>query len=506
MAISKVFYHLSPNLKENEMPSIIGRKKELQLLERLYKSDKAEFLAIYGRRRVGKTFLISQFFKEKTVYFELTGIKNATTKNQLKNFNEELSGAFFGGQLQNTPDNWQEAFSILCKRVKKAEPSKKVTIFLDELPWLASPRSGFLEALDHAWNRYLSRQPNVVLVVCGSAASWMLKKIVDSQGGFYGRLTAKMKLEPYTLAETELFCKAKGIELEHKQIIELYMAFGGIPKYLEIISKGKSPVQTIQEACFAPNAPLAYEFPRLFSSLFDHAETHLTIVKALAKQRSGLSQSELIDITKLKSGGGLTRTLEELEASGFITTVPNFEKKKRESLYRLIDEYSLFYLTWIMPSIEGSLKDMQEFYWQQAQDSPRYHAWGGYTFEGICLKHIKGIVFGLGISGISVKASSWKYRAAKDSKENGTQIDLVIERADNCINLCEIKYSNAPYVVTKEYAEKLRWKKECFRTITGTRKSLFTTLITPFGVFENAQYAASVDNQITMDSLFISFG
>ncbi len=494
------FYH-----EGHEMSSIIGRRKELQLLDKLFKSDKAEFLAIYGRRRVGKTFLISHFFQDKTIYFELTGIKNASTKNQLKNFTEELSETFFEGEVQRCPSNWQDAFSILCKKVKEIDPSQKVTIFLDELPWLASSRSGFLGALDHAWNRHLSRQSNVILIVCGSAASWMLKKIVNNKGGFYGRLTAEMRLMPYTLAETELFCRSKGVELEHKQIIELYMAFGGIPKYLENISKGKSPVQIIQAACFGLDAPLLNEFPRLFSSLFDHAETHLTIVKALAKQRSGLTQGELIEVANLKSGGGLTRALEELEASGFIAAVPDFGKKKRGALYRLIDEYSLFYLTWIQKSKEGSLKGMQELYWQQLQDSPAYRAWAGYVFEDICLKHIKGIVFGLGISGVSVKASGWKYRAPENSKDNGAQIDLVIERADNCINLCEIKYANTPYVITKEYAEKLRWKKECFRTITNTRKSLFTTLITPFGVVENAQYASAVDNQITMDVLFYHF-
>lgn len=244
--------------------------------------------------------------------------------------------------------------------------------------------------------------------------------------------------------------------MERKRIIELYMVFGGIPKYLETIVRGKSPVQIIQEACFAPDAPLLKEFPRLFSSLFDHAEAHLAIVKALAKHRDGLNQSELFEETGLRSGGGFTRTLEELEASGFIAVIPNFKKRKREEHYRLIDEYSLFFLTWIQPIIEGGLKDTREHYWQHVQDSSSYRTWAGYSFESLCLKHIKGIIMGLGISGISIKASGWNYKPTKNDSSRGAQIDLVIERADNCINLCEIKYVNIPYLITKEYAEKIR--------------------------------------------------
>lgn len=484
------------------MQDIIGRERERRILERLYSSEKAEFLAIYGRRRVGKTFLISRFFRNKSIYFEVTGIKGASLGNQLQNFAQELADTFFGGQSQEAPASWQEAFTVLRKQVEKIDSSQKITIFLDELPWLASARSGFLQALDHLWNRYLSRLPNVILIVCGSAASWILKKIVHDQGGFYGRLTAEIRLEPYTLAGVEEFCKSRGVDLERKQIIELYMAFGGIPKYLDTVVKGKSSVQIIQESCFAPDAPLAKEFGRLFSSLFDNADIHLRIVKALASYREGLTQGELLTAIGEVSGGRFTSILSELEASGFIAVVPNFEKKKRDAQYRLIDEYSLFYLTWIQSSFEGSIKGTQEQYWQQMQDSPSYRAWAGYSFEGVCLKHIKGILFGLGISGISVKASSWRYRADKEDLGSGAQIDLVIERADSCINLCEIKYAQGPYVITKDYAEKLRMKKECFRRITGTRYSLFTTLITPYGVIENAQYSSVADNQITMDVLF----
>lgn len=484
------------------MQQLVAREREIQILEKLFQSRKANFLAIYGRRRVGKTFLISQFFHRKGIYFELTGIKKARAKDQLRNFSEEFFDIFCSGQNQQTPKNWQEAFTLLRRQVEKIDLSQKVIIFLDELPWLASKRSGFLSALDHVWNRHLSRYPNVILIVCGSAASWILRKIVNDKGGFYGRLTAEIRLQPYSILETERFCKAKGVELGRKQIIELYMAFGGIPKYLDYISRGQSSAQIIQEACFEPDSPLAKEFSRVFSSLFDKSEAHLEIVKVLGKKRSGLSQNEILQFTSLSSGGGFTKVLEELEASGFITFVPNFGKKKREGCYRLIDEYSLFFLTWIQPFLEGRLRSKQGNYWQQVKDSPSYYAWAGYTFEGICLKHVEKIVAGLGLSGLLTKSSGWMHRPKKEDKNLGAQIDLVIERADHCTNLCEIKFTNAPYTITKEYSEKLRWKKECFRQATKTKHSLFTTMITLYGVVENDHYHSSVDNQLTMDVFF----
>ena len=484
------------------MKKPIGREKEIAILEALMRSDEAQFLAIYGRRRVGKTYLISHFFKERGLYFEITGIKNAKKDAQLLHFSEELADKFFAGKRQSVPKTWQEGFTQLRRQVELADPSQKVIIFIDELPWFASKRSGFLPALDHLWNRYLSRLSNVILIVCGSATAWILKKIVNDRGGFYGRLTREINLKPYTLAGTEHFFKTKNIELERKQIVELYMAFGGVPKYLNYVERGKSPAQVIQETCFTQAGPLQGEFYRLFSSLFDNAETHLAIVQALASSWTGLDQGEILQKTGLSSGGGVTEALRELQASGFISFVPPLGHIKREGKYRLTDEYSLFYLTWIKPALEDTPGAIPSTYWQQAQNSPRYYSWAGYAFESLCLKHVNQIADALGISGVLFKASSWSFRAPNGDARVGAQVDLVLERADHCTNLFEIKLSNSPYVITKEYEEKLRWKKECYREVTQTRNTLFMTMITPYGVVENAQYFASVDNQITMDALF----
>jgi AAA+ ATPase superfamily predicted ATPase len=484
------------------MKQPIGREKELATLESLLASDEAQFLAIYGRRRVGKTYLISHFFKDKGLYFEITGIKNAKKDAQLDNFAEEFADKFLAGKRQKPPQSWQEAFTQLRRQVELVDPSRKVIIFIDELPWFASKRSGFLPALDHLWNRYLSRLSNVILIVCGSATAWILKKIVNDRGGFYGRLTREIHLQPYTLAGTEHFLKTKNIDLERKQIIELYLAFGGVPKYLNYVERGKSPAQIIQEACFSQHGQLQGEFNRLFSSLFDSAETHLAIVQALAKSWKGLDQSEILQTTGLKSGGGVTEALRELQASGFISFVPPLGHMKREGKYRLTDEYSLFYLTWIKSVVEERIGNIESTHWQRVQNSPGYYAWAGYAFESVCLKHIHQIVKALGLSGVMFTAGSWSFRPASGDSQNGAQIDLVLERADHCTNLFEIKFSNSLFIITKEYEEKLRWKKECYRQATKTKNSLFLTMITPFGVVENASYFASVDNQIAMDALF----
>lgn len=482
--------------------TIIGRIPELEILERISVSTQAEFLAVYGRRRIGKTYLISEYFKNKGYYFELTGAKEAPLKTQLNNFREEFADAFYAGVKQEMPNSWQEAFNQLRRKAKELNPDKKIILFLDELPWLASRRSSILSSLEHVWNRYLSRLNNVILIVCGSAASWMLQKIIYNKGGLYGRLTAEIHLKPFTLGETELYFKAKGITLDRKQIIELYLAFGGVAKYLANVKKGKSSSAIISESCFSQNGALLQEFPKLYESLFEKPQQHIAIINSLATKKSGMTQDEIIQSTGISSGGGLTRLLHELEDSGFILEMSEFSRKKKEARYRLIDEYSLFYLAWIKPALDSQLKNIAPNYWQSIQNSPAYTAWAGYAFEGICLKHVDKIMEALKISVVARTSSTWSYKPRKDDDQKGAQIDLVIDRADRCINLCEIKFCNDIFLVKNNYADNLRYKKSCFQEQTQTKKSLFTTLITTYGATINPSYLASIDNQLTMDVLF----
>lgn len=484
------------------MDFFFGREQEKKLLQELYDSDKAEFLAIYGRRRVGKTYLVSEFFKEKGVYFEITGSKKAPKSEQISNFYREFIALFPQEPQwpQKKPKDWSEALHLLQLALEKIPRTQKVILFFDELPWLAAPRSGFLRALDYFWNRHISRMNNVKLIVCGSAASWMIRHVIHDKGGLYGRLSACMRLEPFSLSEVEKLLIAKGIKLDRKQLITLYMAIGGIPKYLNFVKPGQSVVQMVNDFCFKPQGFLFQEFPKLFKSLFDGAEKHVKIVKLLTENRYGLPQSYIFSKTGLPTGGHSSRVLEELEESGFIVSVPAYGKNVKERHWRLIDEYSYFYLTWIEPMRSTIFRKSEPDYWLKCQKSHVWLAWAGYAFENICLKHIGKIKEALGISGVSSIETQWACRGDKET--DGAQIDLLIDRADSCINLCEMRFANDIYVLTKKDQEDLERKGQVFRRETGTKKTIFITMITPYGVLENEHYLATVQKQLTIQELF----
>lgn len=477
---------------------ILGRDKEQALLNKLLKSKKAEFLAIYGRRRIGKTFLIHEYFKNEGVYFEITGSNKSSKKEQLKAFERELRVQFPG---KDKISDWQDAFDQLLKWIQTIPSDKKFIFFIDELPWLASPKSGFLAALDYFWNRHFSRLPNMLLIICGSAAHWIIKKVINDKGGLHGRLSAQIRLEPFTLKETEQFLLAQGVALKRKQLAELYMTFGGVAKYLTNIPPGKSPSQIINEFCFTPSGLLFSEFPKLYDSLFEGSEKHIAIVRALSKKQHGLSQSELLLASGLVPGGGSTTILQELEESGFIMGTQAFGKQSKERNFRLIDEYSLFYLKWIEEIKDSVLRNFDKDYWNKMVKTAAWNVWAGHAFENMSLKHSGKIKEGLGISGITATESHWRH-VSKDKEERGAEIDLVIDRADQCINLCEIKFCLDEFEITQSYAKDLERKKEVFQKITGTKKTLFLTMITPFGVKENEHALGVVDQQLTIDALF----
>lgn len=485
-----------------EAGAIIGRRVEQTLLQELYESQEPQLLALYGRRRIGKTYLISEFYKNKGVYLEITGIKDGTIAEQLYHFSYEFSRQFNEGNRIAAPANWVEAFSLLFEAVEKVAPEKKVILFFDEVPWLASQKSGFLNALEHCWNRYLSRQKNLIVIICGSAASWIIKNIINNKGGLHGRVTQKIRLLPFTLAETEEFLKSRYIDLDRKQLIDIYLAIGGVPKYLLYVEKGKSAAQIINDLCFSASGGLYDEFNQLFRSLFDNYKHHLALVKALAKSVGGLSKNELLQKTKLASGGTSSAIIQELIDSGFIIYIPPFGNKKNRGIYRLIDEYSLFYMTWVADFTKISLENSDPEFWLKKYGTPRWNAWSGNAFESLCLKHVQKIKHALGISGISTVETGWRYLPKKDELERGAQIDLVIDRADKCINLCEMKYSDVEFCIDKSYAAKLQDKKMVFRAQTKTNKTLFITMVTTYGVKKNSQCLSVVDNQVLMDQLF----
>lgn len=483
----------------NKFGEVIGRKEEKRILGKLYQSQSAEFLAIYGRRRVGKTYLVRNYFRGKGVFFEVTGSYNIKTKEQLENFHAEYVALFDREGYEGAPKTWREAFERLRKSVEKIDGNQKVVLFFDELPWLASARSGFLAAIDYAWNRHFSAMPNVLLIVSGSAASWMISHVVNNTGGLYGRLSGHLRLLPFTLAETEEYLENRKVHLTRKQICEIYMVTGGVPKYLSYLEGGFSALQHIHSLCFTPQSPLLTEFHKLYRSLFQNAETHLLIMRTLAAKRHGMSRLELLKSAKIANSGRSTSVLRELEESGFIASLPEVGKKSRDSHYHLNDEYTLFYLQWIEPVKGMLLKGVEKEYWIKRQADPSWKSWAGFAFESLCLKHIGGIKAGLQIGGVSTSSGYWKF---DEKGKKQVEVDLVIDRADQCMNLCEIKFCNEEYSLTKGYTEELGRKKAFFQEKTKTRKGLFMTLITPFGAKENEHFHSIIDQQLTLEALF----
>jgi len=469
------------------MENLVGRFKEAKILKDAVNSRKSEFIAVYGRRRVGKTFLIREVF-EHDFSFYLTGIANVNTQQQLAQFYARITVHFPSQHELAAPANWFDAFNLLIRLLEQQNNGQKKIIFLDELPWLDTHKSNFIPALEHFWNSWASARKDIVLIVCGSAASWMINNLLRNRGGLHNRVTERIKLEPFSLAEVKLFFEMKHINFDPYQIVVCYMVFGGIPYYLERISPGLSAMQNINKLCFERNAPFRMEYEDLYASLFKHAKKHQAVINALSTKNKGLTRKQIIKLTGLSNGGGLTRILTELEESSFIRSYRNFGKNKKEKLFQLVDLYSLFYLNFI----KNSSPDDENF-WINATESPTFRTWSGYAFEMVCLHHVTQIKKALGISIVQTSVYSWQSKAA--------QIDLIIDRKDQVINLCEMKFSFAPYIITKKYADALRQKSDQFRQATETNKAIFLTMITTYGVAKN-KHDYLVQNDLTMEDLF----
>jgi uncharacterized protein len=476
------------------MQTIIGRKEEKVILDEALKTKEPGLIAVYGRRRVGKTFLIRNFFEDRLI-FELTGMYKGSLKDQLRQFSKSLQKASGSSLALTSPKSWVEAFHALEQFLEKLPRRKKLVIFLDEFPWLDSKRSGFLSAFEHFWNSWVSRQNHLLFVICGSAASWMIRNIVNNKGGLHHRITQKMRLMPFSLGETEKYLKSKGSNLDRYQVLQLYMALGGIPQYLNTVQKGDSASQVIEKTCFKKDGLLNEEFDNIYKSLFEMADNHLKAVRALAAAPKGLTRAEIIEQCGLTSGGRTTLMLDELEQSGFIRSSKSYDKETKDAIYRLIDEFSLFYLKFMDKA--DHIRN-----WARISERASYKIWSGMAFEGICLKHIDQIKTGLGIAEKLTTETGWRYVPSKGAKEDGAQIDLVIDRDDHSINICEIKFYTGELTISKAYAGELQQKIDVFREKTHTKKTLFLTLITTYGVKDNSYTASLVKKDLTMDVLF----
>jgi len=473
------------------MAKITGRKEETALLKSMESFDRSVFVAVYGRRRVGKTFLIRSVFEGRFA-FQLTGIANLETAHQLVNFHAALVRHFPQFEDKPVAKDWFYALQQLTTALETLPASGKKILFLDELPWLDTPNSLFISALEHFWNSWASARTDIILVVCGSAASWMINQLINNTGGLYNRVTHRIALEPFTLAECEAFFQAKLPGFDRYQLLQLYMVFGGIPFYLEAIDPRKSATQNINDLCFTQRGSLRSEFEKLYNSLFNKADRHIAVIEALAKKAQGLDRKALLKAAKLPDGGNTSLVLKELEESNFIRRYNSFGKLKNNALYQLSDFYSLFYLKFIQEN------SRDENFWIKGSDTPEIRAWSGYAFEQVCLCHLRQIKHALGISSVQTQSSAW----SGSNGDEKAQIDLVIDRRDQVVNLCEMKFSIKSFTIDKEYAENLQRKIGLFREVTKTKKATWLTFISTFGITPNAYAQSLVHQSLGMNALF----
>jgi uncharacterized protein len=469
---------------------IVGREKEVEQLNEIFESKKSSFVAVYGRRRVGKTYLIKEHFNYKFDFY-IAGIAKGNMKRQLTNFHEAMLE--YGSTEQDFPIDWFSAFGQLKKLIVKNKAKKKV-IFIDEMPWLDTPRAEFINALENFWNQWASARKDIVLIACGSATSWMIKKIINNKEGLHNRITHQMHIRPFTLLETELFLRSMGIKWTRYQIIQTYMSLGGIPFYLEKLNPKFGIAQNIDRMLFSANGSLSNEFDNLFKSLFKKSENYIKVVNALSKVQRGLNRNEVVVATGLPNGGGLTDVLDELVLCDFISKTIPFNGNANNANYQIIDHFILFNFRFL----QGRPKP-KSGHWIKQIDSGEYRQWAGVAFEKVCYNHTHQILKSLEVSGILTSEYNWRNRKVKPT----TQIDLLIDRKDNVVNLCEIKFTEGAFSIDKKYAENLRNKIYTFKKETQTNKAVFLTLITTYPIKQNQYSRELVVNALKMDDLFV---
>jgi AAA+ ATPase superfamily predicted ATPase len=467
---------------------IIGRSEEIRELDEIMRSGKPEFIVVYGRRRVGKTFLIREYFKDD-FFFKHTGLAKGSANVQLAEFNKSLRRT--RGNAHSDAAGWLEAFDCLRDHIEQSEPGRKV-LFIDELPWMDSQKSLLLPALEHFWNDWASGRDDIVLIVCGSATSWVIAKLLQDKGGFYGRITGRLLVKPFTLKECEDYYRETGIVFSRYQMVESYMIFGGIPYYLSLMKKELGFTQNVDRLCFRENGALRGEYELMYRSLFKSPEGYMSVVEALAKKRAGLSRDDVLKRSRLTDGGGFTRVLRELEQCGFIRRYTGYGKKTRDSLYQLTDPFTFFHLRFIKDRVSDDAP-----FWPTYTDDGSHRAWTGYAFEQVILAHVDQVKRKLQIGGVLTRQYSWRSTKSQPS----VQIDLVIDRNDGVINLCEIKYSRDEYEIDTAYGKQLHRRLETFRRETSTKSALHTTFITTYSLIRN-EHAADVQSVVTMEDLF----
>lgn len=478
---------------------IIGREQEMSELQRCMESDRSELVIVYGRRRVGKTYLVDNFFNYE-YDFSYVGGHRLSKPKQLRNFAKAMKKY---AQLPRQPkfSNWDDAFDALEEYIESLPAAKRKVIFIDEMPWIDTPQSEFVEALENFWNGWAARRSDIVFVASGSSTSWMMDKLVENQGGLHGRITCNIYVRPFTLHEVEQYLESRGAKWDKYQMLQTYMIIGGIPFYYSLLNVKESLVQNIDRLFFRKNGELKTEFDELYSALFTHTENYTRVVKLLNGKRDGMTREEIESASGIDKSV-LSTVLRNLERSDFVLRYSQFGNKTKGAIYRLVDFYTLFYYRFI-----DGFNGQDEEWWSHNFQSPAVESWQGLSFELVCFMHLKQIKQKLGISGISTEASSWRYvpknkNREGEKEEKGAQIDLLIDRGDRIINLCEMKFSVKPYRVSENYEKTLRDRMGIFQEKTKTTKALVYTFVTTYGVADGV-HRSIVNNEVIMEDLFV---
>ena len=467
---------------------MIGRTSEVNALREAVSADRSRFVVVYGRRRVGKTFLIREAFDYRFT-FSHTGMESGSMSDQLEAFHASLIDQ--GMESCEVPKDWIQAFGLL-KRFLKASADERKVVFIDELPWMDTPRAKFVSALENFWNGWCAARKDIVLIVCGSATSWMIKKVLKNKGGLFNRANRVIYLKPFTLSECESYVRERGLAMGRRELAEGYMMFGGAPYYWSLLDRSLSLAQNVDRLCFTQGGELTVEFKRLYASVFKRADKHIKVVEALASRKSGMSRDEIVSAVGLKDSGKLSRILEELEESGFIRIYSPLGRVKRGSIYQLVDAFTLFYLTFMK-----GRSIARTGYWLNGIGSAERLSWEGVAFERVCMWHEHEIKTALGIAGVSASVCAW--RSAR--KSGGAQIDLLIDRKDGVVNVCEVKFVTGEFSIGAKYAHELENKLSVLKDETQTEKSLHLTMVTVSGVKRN-EYSYLVHSQVRLDDLF----
>lgn len=471
---------------------MVGRKNEIQRLHEALENPEAEFIAVYGRRRVGKTYLIRQAYQNRFAFYH-TGVARGRMEDELEAFRDSL--VEYGDESQAVPESWMAAFKRLNDLLEHAPEGKKV-VFIDEMPWMDTPRSRFLPALEHFWNKWASARTDIVLIICGSATSWIVKKVIHNRGGLHNRLTGRIRVKEFSLGECEQYAEERSLGMSRGQLAEAYMVFGGVPYYWSFLRKSESLAQNVDRLIFGEDGELSDEFDELYASLFKRKDAYVKLVLLLADHQEGLSREEIVRLAHVANNGRLTARLEELEQCGFVQSCHVIGRPAGEVVYRLVDAYTVFYRDFV----QGNVKKNESF-WSDKLGSGRYYDWRGHAFERLVLRHVRQVKTALGVSGVSAEAGCWRH-AADEICPKSVQIDLVLDRDDRVVNLCELKYTDEPYAVTDSEMAKVRRRLLAYRAVTGTDKSLHLTAITSCGLERN-MYAKEFQREVVLDDLFV---